>query len=147
VRNLLGAGLSKRAAAAKLGVSETTLYRSLRGGAWETRRGRDTETRGREGAAKRRSGAEEGKDEDDGYPEALLRRVPRDFTPILPPAHFWALVRAAASSSSAAAVESLRQALMLHAEPMVPPPTRIELVLGEEEEEEWRTAGEPVGST
>jgi hypothetical protein len=75
-------------------------------------------------------------EEDDGYPQTLLRRVPRDFAPILPPAHYQALVRAAASSSSAAAAESLRQALMLHAEPMIPPPTSIDLVLSEAEESE-----------
>jgi hypothetical protein len=78
---------------------------------------------------------------EDGYPPALLRRVPRDFTPILPPGHYRALVRAAADNPHPAAVESLRQARLLHAEPMIPPPTGIELVLSEEEEEEWGSRG------
>jgi hypothetical protein len=90
------------------------------------------------GAAER-----EGK-EDDGYPAALLQRVPRDFLPVLPRTHYMALVRAAAAGRSAAAAESLRQALVLHAEPMIPPTTSIELVLSADEEAELsRTPPEP----
>jgi hypothetical protein len=73
---------------------------------------------------------------DDGYPEALVRRVPRDFTPILPRQHYLALLRAADRVGSAAAAESRRQALLLHAEPMIPPPIGIELTLGAAEEAE-----------
>jgi len=77
------------------------------------------------------------KDEaDSAYPEALLRRVPRDFRPILPRRHYLALLSAAKRSGSAAAAESVRQALLLHAEPIIPPPTDIELVLSPAEEAE-----------
>jgi hypothetical protein len=77
-----------------------------------------------------------GDDPEDGYPETLLRRVPRDFLPILPQEYYLALRRAAERTNTAAAAESLRQALLLHAEPMIPPPADIELALSTEEEEE-----------
>ena len=83
-----------------------------------------------------RMAAVEANEGDDGYPEALIQRVPRDFTPILPRQHYLALLRAADRAGSAAAAESRRQALLLHAEPMIPPPTSIELVLSAAEEAE-----------
>jgi hypothetical protein len=169
-RNLLAHGLSKRAIALRLGVSEATLYRSLRSEEGGTVRadadiphgmredpgdagsGPDAaahdSTRGdpRESLAApasdpasevRNRVAERQKDEaNSAYPEALLRRVPRDFMPILPLRHYLALLRAAERAGSAAAAESVRQALLLHAEPMIPPPTDIELVLSPAEEAE-----------
>lgn len=167
---LLAEGLSKRATALQLGVSEATLYRCLRSAKGGTVRpdagishgGRegpgeagfgsdatahDTTPGDRRGSLEpadsdpaseiRNSVAESQKDEaDSAYPEALLRRVPRDFIPILPRGHYLALLSAAEHSGSAAAAESVRQALLLHAEPMIPPPTDIELVLSPAEEAE-----------
>jgi hypothetical protein len=57
---------------------------------------------------------------------------------MLPRGHYLALVRAAERNHSAAAVRSLRQALLLHGELLIPPPTSIELVLSAEEEREWK---------
>jgi hypothetical protein len=66
------------------------------------------------------------------------RRVPRDYLAMLPRGHYLALVRAAERGGSAAAARSLRQALLLHGEPVIPPPTSIELLLSAEEEREWK---------
>jgi hypothetical protein len=166
IRALLAVGLSKRAIAVRLGVSESTVYRCLRGGvqrggplpapvvgqvqrAASERHGGFAHGTGQQvgrplqqaspavGARSRGAREQEGEDEDD-YPEVLLRRVARDFVAILPRIHYVALVRAAASGSSAAAAESLRQAILLHAEPMIPPPTSIELVLSAAEQEELK---------
>jgi hypothetical protein len=126
IRRLLAAGLSKHAIARRLGVSVMTVYRAIAPNAGTSERS-NVPTLNRRGAG-------------DGYPEALLRQVPRDFVAILPPGHYRALVAAAARSSSPAASESLRQALLLHAEPMIPPPTSVELALSEEEEGEMRKA-------
>ena len=151
-RVLLAQGLSKRAIALRLGVSEATLYRCLRASAeagpgkglqtWE-RPLTDGYTRGKgaepscelpwNAGGALRAGWD---GEDDGYPEALLRRVPCDFVPILPRRLYLALLRAAERAGTPAATESLRQALLLHAEPMIPPPTSIELVLSAAEEAE-----------
>jgi hypothetical protein len=158
-RLLLAQGLSKRAIAVRLGVSEATLYRSLRR---EETRSREHEAGSELGTARQgsvpagpqrcgkvqipettpdirsRIAAAQANEADDGYPEALVRRVPRDFTPILPRRHYLALLRAADRAGSAAAGESRRQALLLHAEPMIPPPTSIELVLSAAEEAELK---------
>ena len=77
---------------------------------------------------------------DHGYPEGLLRQVPRDFVAVLPRGCYRALLLAARRAGSAAAAESLRQALLLHEEPMTPPPTGIELALSEAEEAELARA-------
>ena len=143
IRELLAQGLSKRTIAAQLGVSETTVYRCLRGlsrGAGKQRCG-GAEERGSGGSGEQRSSgaAEPGEGGDDGYPVDLLRQVPRDFVAVLPREHYRALRLAASRAGSAAAAESLRQALLLREEPMIPPPTSIELVLSEAEEEEWKT--------
>ena len=151
IQELLTQGLSKRTIAAQLGVSETTVYRCLRdlsrgagkqrcGGA-EGQRCGGAEERGSGGSGEQRSSgaAEPGEGGDDGYPVELLRQVPRDFVAVLPREHYRALRLAASRAGSAAAAESLRQALLLHEEPMIPPPTSIELVLSEAEEEEWKT--------
>jgi hypothetical protein len=182
-RILLAQGLSKRAIALRLGVSEATLYRCLRGeeagrrqlprrpaplggavrpildiqhgvreGSGEADPESDAaahdsmpgdprgglEARAPETTSEIRNRvAETQQDEaNSAYPEALLRRVPRDFMPILPRRHYLALLSAAERAGSAAAAESLRQALLLHAEPMIPPPTSIELALSEAEEAE-----------
>jgi transposase-like protein len=121
IRRLLERGHSKRAVARRFGVSEMTLYRRLR------------EVEDKHSARP---------DEDDGYPTALLRSVPRDYLPMLPRACYLALVRAAERHPSTAAAGSLRQALLLHGEPLIPPPTSIELVLSAQEEEELRRIGE-----
>jgi len=151
IRELLAQGLSKRTIAAQLGVSETTVYRCLRGlsrgagkqrcGGAEGQRSGGAEVRGSGGEEGQRCGgaAEPGEGGDDGYPVELLRQVPRDFVAVLPREHYRALRLAASRAGSAAAAESLRQALLLHEEPMIPPPTSIELVLSEAEEEEWKT--------
>jgi hypothetical protein len=137
IRKLLDAGLSKRAVARSIGVSVMTVSRAIalcvgtlerpKVGPFE---GSTVET------------FQHAEGEDDGYPEALRRRVAPDFVAILPPAHYRALVAAATGSRTAAAAESLRQALLLHGEPLVPPPTSIELALSVEEEEERRRGGE-----
>jgi hypothetical protein len=142
MQRLAASGLSQRAIARLLGVSVATVCRALRvehsnGRAFErSNAGTPEHSHGR--TIKRRGGAE------DGYPEALRRHVPCDFVAILPPGHYRALVRAAAGSRSAAAAESLRQALLLHGEPLIPPPTSIELALSEEEEEELGRHGVAV---
>ena len=142
-RKLLAQGLSKRAIAVLLGVSEMTLYRCLRGvsggTAEQTLTGGFARGRGA-GEQEGREAEGPGDDSDDGYPEELLRQVPRDFVAVLPREHYKALLLAAGRSSSAAAAESLRQALLLHEEPMIPPPSSIELVLSEAEEGEWKTS-------
>jgi hypothetical protein len=136
IRRLLAAGLSKRAVARRLGVSVTTVSRAiaLKVGTFERL---NVEALERPGVVPSKHPEIEG----DGYPEALRRHVPPDFVAILPPAHCRALVAAAERSGSAAAAESLRQALLLHGEPLIPPPTSIELALSEEEEEERRSGG------
>ena len=159
IQELLTQGLSKRTIAAQLGVSETTVYRCLRdlsrgagkqrgggaggqrGGGAEGQRSGGAEVRGSGGEEGQRCGgaAEPGEGGDDGYPVDLLRQVPRDFVAVLPREHYRALRLAASRAGSAAAAESLRLALLLHEEPMIPPPTSIELVLSEAEEEEWKT--------
>jgi Helix-turn-helix domain of resolvase len=149
IRELLAQGLSKRGIAAQLGVSEMTVYRCLRDlkRAAGERKGRREEERALpEGFARSRGAEQQGSkgaagpqdDSDDGYPEALLRQVPRDFVAVLPREHYLALLVAAGRAGSAAAAESLRQALLLHEEPMIPPPTSIELTLSEAEELEAR---------
>jgi hypothetical protein len=70
--------------------------------------------------------------------KAPSHRVPRDYLAMLPRGHYLALVRAAERSHSEAAARSLQQALLLHGEPVIPPPTSIELVLSAEEESEWK---------
>jgi AraC-like DNA-binding protein len=119
IRRLLEHGHSKRAVARRFGISEMTLYRRLR------------EVEDKRACAGRWN-------EDEGYPTALLRSVPRDYLPMLPRAYYLALVRVAERHPSTAAAGSLRQALLLHGEPVNPPPTSIELVLSAEEEEELR---------
>jgi hypothetical protein len=153
IRELLDRGLGKRAIARRLGVSEMTIYRCLTEGP-EGRSGdgrgvatggtgRDRVRRGRQptrrAAASARRRAEAARLlASDGYPEALLRRVPRDYLAMLPDAHFRALVRAAERTPSPAAARSLRQALLLHGEPRIAPPTSIELELSGAEEAEWQ---------
>ena len=153
-RFLLAQGLSKRAIALRLGVSEATLYRCLRR--------EETISKELEAGSKLRTATQgcgkaqipettpdirsrmavvQANEADDGYPEALIQRVPRDFTPILPRRHYLALLRAADRAGSAAAAESRRQAQLLHAEPMIPPPTSIELVLSASEEAELNRSG------
>jgi hypothetical protein len=138
---LLARGVSKRAIARRLGVSETTVYRCLvagRAGAQRIDAGASVQTAPAGRSRRRRAAAARPEVRDDGYPEALLRRVPRDYLAMLPRGHYLALVRAAESCCAPAARASLRQALLLHGEPVIAPPTGIELALSPAEEEELR---------
>jgi hypothetical protein len=144
LRRLLARGMSKRAIATRLGVSETTVYRCLvasRAGAQRIRAGASAQAAPAGRSRRRRASAARPEGGDDGYPEALLRRVPRDYLAMLPREHYLALVRAAGSCRTPAARASLRQALLLHGEPVIPPPTGIELALSPAEEEELMRNG------
>jgi hypothetical protein len=161
IRKLLAQGVGKRAIARRLGVSEMTVYRcrpapsslpkaperprngSKRGGGMGSPCARAGGKTG-EATERRTPAGDPGRIPDDAYPDALLRHVPRDYLAMLPQGHYLALVRAAAGCRSAAAEVSLRQALLLHGDPVIPPPTSIELALSEEEEAELRS-GEAGG--
>jgi hypothetical protein len=141
LRRLLARGVSKRAIARRLGVSETTVYRFLLEGSAGVQRidaGASAMTAPAGRSRRRRAGTARPEIRDDGYPEALLRRVPRDYLAMLPRGHYLALVRAAENCCTPAARASLRQALLLHSEPVSAPPTGIELALSPAEEEELR---------
>ncbi len=156
IQELLDRGVSREIIARLLGVSERTVYRcgdGVLGPDPGPGRAGTPQAETPAGAkltrkAPRRKGrlrpATGTRDDDEGYPEALLRRVPRDYLAMLPKRHYQALIRAAERVSTAAALRSLRQALLLHGEPLVAPLTTIELLLTKEEEAELGSRGAEV---